>query len=103
MYVLRKELEVGDLNQLTQYVPNSTAFPYSEHCTIPSEIVLFKRCIVYVRCSFFFFFTICGTLLITLYIYIGINDQDYTKMDKIRYAFLCGQFKGFFFKDNLDF
>lgn len=52
---------------------------------------------------FFFFFTICGTLLITLYIYIGINDQDYTKMDKIRYALLCGQFKGFFFKGNLDF
>ena len=98
MYVLRKELELGDLNQLTQYVPNSTAFPYSEHCTILSEIVLFKRCIFYVWCSFFFFFfTICGTLLITLYIYIGINDQDYTKMDKIRYALLCGQFKVVFF------
>ena len=102
MYVRRKELEVGDLNQLTQYVPNSTALPYSEHCTIPSKTVLFKRCIFYVQCTLFFF-TICGTLLITLYIYIGINDQDYTKMDKIRYALLCGQFKGFFFKGNLDF
>lgn len=51
----------------------------------------------------FFFFTICGTLLVTLYIYIGINDQDYTKMDKLRYALLCGQLKVFFFKGNLDF
>ena len=69
---------------------------------MPSEIVFFKRCTFYVHCSFFFF-TICGTLLVTLYIYIGINDQDYTKMDKLRYALLCGQLKVFFFKGNLDF
>lgn len=68
------------MNVFPHLVPNSTSFPQREHLVVPSDILVFKRHRFCVH-SVLFFLTICGEFVI-LYIYININDQDYTQQTK---------------------
>lgn len=88
----RHELGVRDLSAFPQLVPNSASFRWNKHLAVPSEILAFKR---HRFCVQGVLFTMCGKLLISLYIYININDQDYTQQEKSGLLFSVANLRSF--------